>query len=279
MLVSGPIGDHGITVMLARGELDIEADIASDTAPLHGLVERAARRRPRACACLRDATRGGVATILNEIARAAEVAVVVDEDAVPVRPERDAGPARSSASTRCTWPARAGWSRSSTATQADAALAALRSHPLGEGAAVIGRVTDDPPGLVLLKTVVRRHPDRRHAGRRPAATHLLKGAGHERAGARGRPAEKSVRTAPTTSSPAPGREISDEEREGVGPTDMDATSALGVGESISRRGEDVDKQEDEPGRDDAGTKGPSDRPVGTSDERDATSVDPDGSAG
>ena len=74
--------------------------------------------------------------------------------------------------------------------------------------------------------------------------------------------------------PGPGREISDEEREGVGPTDMEATSALGVGESISRRGEDVDKQEDEEGRDDAGTKGASDRPVGTSDERDATSVDP-----
>ena len=55
---------------------------------------------------------------------------------------------------------------------------------------------------------------------------------------------------------------------------MEATSALGVGESVSRRGEDVDKQEDEEGRDDAGTKGASDRPVGTSDERDETSVDP-----
>jgi hypothetical protein len=73
----------------------------------------------------------------------------------------------------------------------------------------------------------------------------------------------------------PGREISDEEREGVGPTDMEATSALGVGESMTRRGEDVDKQEDEPGRDETGTKGPSDRPVGSSDERDSTSVDPD----
>jgi hypothetical protein len=74
--------------------------------------------------------------------------------------------------------------------------------------------------------------------------------------------------------PGPGREISDEEREGVGPTDMEATSALGVGESITRRGEDVDKQEDEPGREDTGTQGPSDRPVGTSDERASTSVDP-----
>jgi hypothetical protein len=74
--------------------------------------------------------------------------------------------------------------------------------------------------------------------------------------------------------PGPGRIISDEEREGVGPTDTEATSALGVGESINRHGEDVAKQEDEEGRDDTGTKGPSDRPAGTSDERASTSVDP-----
>ena len=74
--------------------------------------------------------------------------------------------------------------------------------------------------------------------------------------------------------PGPGREISEEEREGVPPTDMDAESPLGVGVSMTRRGEDVDKQEPEPGRDETGTKGPADRPVGTSDERDSTSVDP-----
>ena len=74
--------------------------------------------------------------------------------------------------------------------------------------------------------------------------------------------------------PGPGREISDEEREGVPPTDMDATSPLGVGESINRHGEDVAKQEDEEGRDDTGTKGPSDRPAGVSDTRASTSVDP-----
>jgi hypothetical protein len=74
--------------------------------------------------------------------------------------------------------------------------------------------------------------------------------------------------------PGPGREISDEEREGVPPTDTEATTPLGVGESITRRGEDVDKQEDEPGRDETGTQGPSDRPAGVSDERDSTSVDP-----
>jgi hypothetical protein len=74
--------------------------------------------------------------------------------------------------------------------------------------------------------------------------------------------------------PGPGRVISDEEREGVGPTDTEATSALGVGESINRHGEDVAEQEDEPGRDDTGTKGPSDRPAGTSGQPASTSIDP-----
>jgi hypothetical protein len=73
--------------------------------------------------------------------------------------------------------------------------------------------------------------------------------------------------------PGPGREISDEEREGVPATDTEAESPLGVGVSMTRRGEDVDRQEDEPGREDVGTRGPSDRPVGVSDERAATGVD------
>jgi hypothetical protein len=75
--------------------------------------------------------------------------------------------------------------------------------------------------------------------------------------------------------PGPGRVISDEERSGVPPTDTEAETPLGVGVSMTRRGEDVDKQEDEPGREDTGTKGASDRPVGVSDERASTSVDPD----
>jgi hypothetical protein len=74
--------------------------------------------------------------------------------------------------------------------------------------------------------------------------------------------------------PGPGRVISDKEREGVSSTDMDATSALGVGESMSRPGEDVAKQEDEPGREDTGTRRVSGRPAGVSDERDSSSVDP-----
>jgi hydrogenase expression/formation protein HypE len=151
VLVSGPIGDHGITIMLARGELDIESDIVSDTAPLHRLVARLLDTVGGGVRCLRDATRGGVATICNEVARAADVAVVIEEDAVPVRPEvRGAceilglDPLYVACEGRLVAVVDGG--------QAEAALQALRADPLGEGAAVIGRVTGDPPGLVLLKT-------------------------------------------------------------------------------------------------------------------------------
>ena len=151
VLVSGPIGDHGVTIMLARGELDIEADLRLR----HRAAERPGRRpagRGAGVRALRDATRGGVATILNEIAMAADVGVLVVEDDDPGARR---GPRRlpsCSASTRCTWPAKGGWSPSSTAARPTAALAALRAHPLGEQAAVIGRVTAGPPGIVQLKT-------------------------------------------------------------------------------------------------------------------------------
>ena len=78
--------------------------------------------------------------------------------------------------------------------------------------------------------------------------------------------------------PGPGRVISDEEREGVPAADTEATSPLGVGESINRRAEDIARREAEEGREDTGTKGPSDRPVGVSDERASTAVDPDDTA-
>ena len=136
--------------MLARGELDIEADLQSDTAPLNGLVADllAATDGVRA---LRDATRGGVATILNEIAKSADVGVLVREDAIPVRTEvRGASellgidPMYVACEGRLVAVVDAG--------QADRALAALRAHPLGAEAAIIGHVTADPPGIVQLKT-------------------------------------------------------------------------------------------------------------------------------
>jgi hydrogenase expression/formation protein HypE len=150
VLVSGPVGDHGVTVMLARGELDIEADLVSDTAPVHGLVADllAGTSGVRA---MRDATRGGVATILNEVAKAADVAVVVDEDAVPVR-----AVVRGASELLGIDPLYVACEGRIVVivdgAEAAAALAALRGHPLGREAAVIGRVKADPPGIVLLNT-------------------------------------------------------------------------------------------------------------------------------
>jgi hydrogenase expression/formation protein HypE len=150
IIVSGPVGDHGITIMLARGELDIEADIESDTAPLHTMTAGllAATTGVRA---LRDATRGGVATILNEIAKAADVGVVVSEDAIPVREE-----VRGAAELLGIDPMYVACEGRMVAVVdggcADAALAAIKAQPGGERAAVIGQVTAEPRGIVTLRT-------------------------------------------------------------------------------------------------------------------------------
>jgi hydrogenase expression/formation protein HypE len=150
VLVSGPIGDHGVTIMLARGELDIEADLASDTAPLNGLID-ALLDATTGVRCLRDATRGGVATILNEVAEASQVGIVVDERAVPMRPEvRGASEILGIDPLYVASEGRLVAVVDGAGTEA--ALAALRSHPLGASAAVIGTVKADPPALVLLKT-------------------------------------------------------------------------------------------------------------------------------
>jgi hydrogenase expression/formation protein HypE len=151
VIVSGPVGDHGVTIMLARGELDIESDIESDTAPLNGLVDALLDAVPGGVRCLRDATRGGVATILNEVAVASNVAVVIDETAVPVHAE-----VRGASEILGIDPLYVACEGRMVAIVdgdvAGSALEALRSHPLGAEAAVIGRVKDDPPTLVLLRT-------------------------------------------------------------------------------------------------------------------------------
>ena len=150
VLVSGPIGEHGTTIMLARGELDIAADVVSDTASLAeliaGLLDAVDGVR-----CLRDATRGGVATIMNEVAVASSVAVVLDEAAIPVRPE-----VRGVCEVLGLDPLYVACEGRMVAfvdgSLAGAAVRALQAHPLGKDAAVIGTVRDDPAGLVLLKT-------------------------------------------------------------------------------------------------------------------------------
>jgi len=150
ILVSGPIGDHGVTIMLARGELDLEADIISDTAPLNDLI-RSLLSQVTGVRAMRDATRGGVATILNEVATAANVSVVVTEDAIPVRTE-----VRGASELLGIDPMYVACEGRLVAivdsAEADRALEVLRGHPLGEQAAIIGHIAEEPPGIVLLKT-------------------------------------------------------------------------------------------------------------------------------
>lgn len=150
VLVSGYVGDHGVAVMLARGELGIFADVSSDTAPLGGLVEALLGAAP-GTRWLRDPTRGGVATVCNELARAAEVHVSLDEAAVPVH--NAVNGACEILGIDALYVANEGKLVAVVpADQCDAAMAALRGHPLGEHAAVIGEIRDDPPGVVILNT-------------------------------------------------------------------------------------------------------------------------------
>ena len=151
VIVSGPIGEHGAAIMLARGDFDIEAAIDSDTAPLHGIVADLLDALPSQVRALRDATRGGVATILNEVATASRVAVVVDEAAVPVRSEVT-GVCELLGIDPLYVACEGRFVAVVDGEHADRAVEVLRGHPLGAGAAIIGHVKDDPPGLVLLRT-------------------------------------------------------------------------------------------------------------------------------
>ena len=150
VLISGTMADHGMAVMLARGDLMLEADIVSDTAPLNALVERLLAVAP-STRWLRDATRGGVGTVCNELARDCNLTVVLDETALPVRPA--VGAACELLGIDPLYVANEGKFVAVVAPgEAAAALAALRGHPLGADAARIGEIRAEPPGIVVLLT-------------------------------------------------------------------------------------------------------------------------------
>ncbi len=151
VIVSGFIGDHGVAVLLARGELGISADITSDTAPLNGLVAALLDGAGPYVHVLRDATRGGVATVLNEVALASGVGIVLAEEALPVRPAvfgvcemLGIDPLYVACEGRMVVAV--------DGDRADDALAAMRAHPLGCDSVIIGEVGDEPVGLVLENT-------------------------------------------------------------------------------------------------------------------------------
>jgi hydrogenase expression/formation protein HypE len=148
VLVSGPIGDHGITILLARGELELEADICSDTRPVLPLIEAMARAAAPGIRWMRDPTRGGVATSLNELARDCSLGVMLWEDAVPVRDV-----VRGACELLGLDPlhiANEGQFLAVIAAEyADAALQALREAPGGGEAVIIGEIREQPSGTLL----------------------------------------------------------------------------------------------------------------------------------
>jgi hydrogenase expression/formation protein HypE len=151
ILLSGPIGDHGITILLARGELDLEADLRSDTRPVLSLVEALAVAVGPGVHWMRDPTRGGVATSLNELAHDCGLGVVLREDQIPVRDE-----VRGACELLGLDPlhiANEGQFLAVVAAEeANAALSALHAVPGGEAAVVIGEIAAQPAGAVLAST-------------------------------------------------------------------------------------------------------------------------------
>ncbi len=148
VLLSGPIGDHGITVLLARGDVDLEADSRSDTRAVWPLVEAMIGRAAGGLRWMRDPTRGGVATSLNELARDTGLGIVLHEDRVLVH---DA--VRGACELLGLDPlhiANEGQFIAVVAPEyADAAVEALRRAPGGEQAAIVGEMAADPPRTLL----------------------------------------------------------------------------------------------------------------------------------
>jgi hydrogenase expression/formation protein HypE len=150
VLVSGTLGDHGIAIMSVREGLTFETLVESDTAPLNGLVQ-AMLETTREIHCLRDATRGGLAAVLNELAAASGIGIEIEEPRVPVRPAVQA--ACEMLGLDPFYVANEGKLVAILPeTAAEAVLGAMRAHPLGPGAALIGRVVADHPGMVVART-------------------------------------------------------------------------------------------------------------------------------
>ena len=151
ILVNGVLGDHGATILTARGDMAVNTPIESDCAPLNDIIDSLLTAIPRT-RFLRDATRGGLATVLNEIAQASQVGVEIEEDKTPIRTEvkgfceilgLDPLYLANEGTMVCVVPAE----------DAADALACMRQHPLGKEASIVGRITDHRPGRVVMETV------------------------------------------------------------------------------------------------------------------------------
>lgn len=156
VILSGALGDHGTTIMIARGELDLETDIESDTAPLNSLVQAMLDEVGSLGAfsslhCLRDPTRGGVATTLNEIALSSEVCLEIDESLVPVREEVKG--ACEILGLDPLYVANEGKLIAIVAAQiAEPLVSRMRKNAYGADSCIIGTVKDEPQGIVAMQT-------------------------------------------------------------------------------------------------------------------------------
>ncbi len=151
VILSGSIGDHGVAVMSKRSNLGFETDILSDSAALHGLVADIVREAAGALRVMRDPTRGGLAAALNEIAQSSRVGFLIDEERIPVRPEVAA--ACELLGLDPLYVANEGKLVAIVAPEAaTAVVTAMRAHPRGRNAVLIGAVTDDDLCFVQVTT-------------------------------------------------------------------------------------------------------------------------------
>ena len=152
ILVSGTLGDHGIAIMSVREGLEFETVLESDSAALNGLAEAVLTACPQT-RCMRDPTRGGLSSALNELAAASQVGVQLVEAAIPFRPE-----VRGACEMLGLDPLYVANEGKLIAVvppdQADAVLVAMQNHPLGRNAAIVGEVVADHPGMVILRSRV-----------------------------------------------------------------------------------------------------------------------------
>lgn len=150
LLINGTVGDHGLAVMMQREGMAFTSKLESDTAPLHDLIQTVLQAVPGQVRCMRDATRGGLATVLNEWA-AYNVGIDIEEQSIPVRDEVRAAceflgldPLYAANEGKVVMAV--------TAEATPVALKAMRVHPLGQNAAIIGQVSAEHRGRVVLQT-------------------------------------------------------------------------------------------------------------------------------
>jgi hydrogenase expression/formation protein HypE len=155
IIVTGTVGDHGMAVMTRRRDLQIEGDLRSDVAPLNGLVRAALDAGGDAVVAMKDPTRGGLASVLHEFAQKAQVGVLLDGPSVPVNPEVQAASEILGIDPLVV----ANEGKAVLGVRAEAAervLAAIRAHPLGRRAAIVGTALAERPGNVILDTGLGR---------------------------------------------------------------------------------------------------------------------------